>query len=114
MEHTPDLLYMIRARIDSGKRKGAPQLTKDRRVLTKAEAEIVKLRAENAAFKAALEWHSIDYAPKDRRILVKAPSGEIYVAHWVSNALTGDEAWLVSESIDGVQHIIYAVEWREI
>ena len=46
MDMTPDVLYMIRARIDSGKRKGAPQLTKDRRVLAKAETEIVKLRAD--------------------------------------------------------------------
>lgn len=46
IQHIPDVLFMIRARIDSGKRKGAPQLTKDRRVLAKAEEEIIQLRQQ--------------------------------------------------------------------
>ena len=47
-----DVIYMIRARIDSGSRRGAPQLTKDVRVLKKAEIEIMKLREENSQLKA--------------------------------------------------------------
>ena len=44
----PDVLYMIRARLDAGRSKGAPQLTKDIRVLGKAADEIVRLRAKVA------------------------------------------------------------------
>lgn len=110
----PDVLYMIRARIDSGRKKGAPQLTKDRRVLQKAESEIVKLRAENAALRGSMEWHAIDYAPKERRLLVRTESGEIYAAHFVACPFTGDEAWLVSEAQDGTQHLVKPIEWREI
>ena len=69
--------------------------------------EIERLNAQRA-------WNAIDYAPHDRRLLVKSESGEIYVAHWVQNPFTGDEAWLVSEAPDGTQHLIKAVEWREI
>lgn len=41
-----DILYLIRARLDSGRDKGAPQLNKDIRVLKRAETEIVALRKE--------------------------------------------------------------------
>jgi hypothetical protein len=44
---TVDVLYLIRARIDTGRDKGNKQLAKDRRVLIKAEAEIVRLRQLN-------------------------------------------------------------------
>jgi hypothetical protein len=60
------------------------------------------------------EWTAIDYAPHDRRILVKAESGEIYAAHWVQCPMTGDEAFCVSEAADGTQHLVRPVEWREI
>ena len=53
-------------------------------------------------------------APRDRRILVKSPAGELYVAHWVQHPGTGDEAYCISEGPDGMQHLIYPVEWREI
>jgi hypothetical protein len=49
-----DILYLIRARIDSGATRGAPQLTKDVRVLKKAAAEIERLRAEVARIQAQL------------------------------------------------------------
>ncbi len=61
-----------------------------------------------------LEWNDIGDAPKDRRLLVRTDSGEIYAAHWVQNPMTGDEAWCVSEAEDGTQHLVRPVEWREI
>lgn len=60
------------------------------------------------------EWTAVDYAPHDRRILVKTESGEIYAAHWVQSPLTGNEAFCVSEAPDGTQHLVRPVEWREI
>ena len=50
-----DVLYMIRARIDSGSKRGAPQLNKDVRVLKKAELEIMRLREEIAQLKSIAE-----------------------------------------------------------
>ena len=44
----PDIVYLIRARLDSGRSKGAPQLNKDIRILEKALDEILRLREENA------------------------------------------------------------------
>lgn len=41
---TMDALYFIRARLDTGRDKGAKQLNKDIRALKKAEEEIVRLR----------------------------------------------------------------------
>lgn len=60
------------------------------------------------------QWSGMDTAPRDRRILVKSPSGEIYVAHWVQEPFSGDEAYCISEAPDGTQHLLYPVEWREI
>lgn len=71
-----------------------------------------------AGWDAAMEhragWCPMNTAPRDRRILVKSPAGELYVAHWVQHPSTGDEAYCISEGPDGVQHLIYPVEWREI
>lgn len=54
-------------------------------------------------------------APRDLRILVLSdPSGEVYVAHWVQHPSTGDEAWLISESTDGSQHLCKPRAWRHI
>jgi hypothetical protein len=50
-ENQVDVLYMIRARLDTGRDKGAPQLRKDIRVLKRAEKEIETLRAEVARLK---------------------------------------------------------------
>lgn len=41
----PDVLFLIHARIDSGSKRGAPQLRKDVQVLKKAATEIERLRA---------------------------------------------------------------------
>ena len=60
------------------------------------------------------QWAGMETAPRDRRILVKSPSGEMYVAHWVQEPFTGDEAYCISEAPDGTQHLIYPVEWREV
>lgn len=46
MKPQADILFLIRARLDSGRDKGAPQLNKDIRVLKRAEAEIVALRKQ--------------------------------------------------------------------
>lgn len=40
-------------------------------------------------------WHDIETAPKDRRIII-ATDTEMYMAHWVQNPFTGDEAWLMA------------------
>lgn len=54
-------------------------------------------------------------APRNARILIKSdPSGEVYAAHWVKNVETDDEAWLVSETADGSQHLCKAKAWRLI
>ena len=60
------------------------------------------------------QWRSMDDAPKDKRILVKSPSGEVYVAHWVQNPASGDEAFCISEAPDGTQHLLYPIEWQEL
>lgn len=60
------------------------------------------------------QWHDMETAPRDRRILVKSPSGKIYVAHWVQHPETSDEAYCISEGPDGMQHLVYPVMWREL
>ncbi len=81
--------------------------------------EPVKMAAEREGWEitplyALPQWASMGSAPKDRRILVKSPSGEIYLAHWVQDPFTGDEAYCISEAPDGTQHLIHPVAWREI
>ena len=73
-----------------------------------------RVNTARIAQSAAFEWHDINCAPRNQRILVKSESGEIYAAHWVQNPMTGDEAWCVSEAEDGTQHLVRPVEWREI
>lgn len=46
-------------------------------------------------------WKDIETAPKDRRIIV-ATDTEMYVANWVQNFITGDDAWLVARFDDDV------------
>ncbi|MCA0404895.1 MAG: hypothetical protein LCH39_01920 [Proteobacteria bacterium] len=54
-------------------------------------------------------------APHNTRILVLSdPGGEVYAAHWVQHPGTGDEAWLISESSDGSQHLCKAKAWASI
>lgn len=79
-----------------------------------ADAWAAAMAAAAEAAAKRQEWIAIDFAPQDRRILVKAESGEIYAAHWVQNPMTDDEAFCVSESADGTQHLVRPVEWREI
>lgn len=59
-------------------------------------------------------WNGMETAPKDRRILVKSPAGELYTAHWVQNPWDGDEAYCISEAPDGTQHLVRPVQWREL
>ncbi len=56
-------------------------------------------------------WKHINTAPKDRRILVWT-GGEIYAAHWVQCPTTGREAYLVSQDIEGTQHLCHPSHWR--
>lgn len=53
-KHAPDILFMIRSRLDSGRSNGAPQLNKDIRVLKKAEDAIVDLRQQRNDLLAVL------------------------------------------------------------
>lgn len=40
-------------------------------------------------------WKDIETAPKDRRIII-ATDTDMFVANWVKNFVTGDEAWLMA------------------
>lgn len=40
-------------------------------------------------------WKDIETAPKDRRIII-ATYTDMFVANWVKNFVTGDEAWLMA------------------
>lgn len=40
-------------------------------------------------------WHDIETAPKDRRIII-ATDTDMFVANWVKNFVTGDEAWRIA------------------
>lgn len=44
-------------------------------------------------------WNDIETAPRDRRIII-ATDTEMYVANWVQNFITGDDAWLVARFKD--------------
>lgn len=52
-------------------------------------------------------WKDIETEPKDRRIII-ATDTDMFVANWVKNFVTGDEAWRIavfevdSESSDQV------------
>ena len=83
------------------------------------ENEAVKKLAERdglvvTPLYAMPHWNNMDTAPRDRRILVKSQAGELYIAHWVQNPDTGDEAYCVSEGPDGMQHLLHPVQWCEI
>jgi hypothetical protein len=88
------------------------------RVAQMMEAPRERLRLIGIALRAIADslptWRSMETAPRDRRILVKSQSGELYVAHWVQHPGTGDEAYCISEGPDGMQHLIHPIEWREI
>ena len=54
-------------------------------------------------------------APKDRRILVEAESGEFYCVNWVKNQYTGDEAWAVAQLKNGDRILIRKIDcWYEL
>lgn len=40
-------------------------------------------------------WKDMETAPRDRRIII-ATDTEMYIAHWVQNPFTGDEAWRIA------------------
>lgn len=67
-----------------------------------------------AALHAAPEWHPIDTAPKDERILVRSASGMVYAANWVKNPWTSEEGWLVCAMEDGAQALAPATEWMPL
>lgn len=59
-----------------------------------------------------MTWQPIETAPKDKRIIVWT-GRERYVAHWVKNIETDDEAWMIGELCDGNQAVVKAVLWHE-
>jgi hypothetical protein len=40
-------------------------------------------------------WKDIETAPKDRRIII-ATDTDMFVANWVQNPFTGNEAWRIA------------------
>ena len=63
------------------------------------------------------EWQKqpAETAPKDRRILVEAESGEFYCVHWVQNPYTGHEAWLICDIDDENQALLEKIDcWYEL
>jgi hypothetical protein len=106
--------------VDLYKPIGSERISKDGYLQRKINDDFPTQRRWRAVH--LIEWEAVhgpvpaghDYAPHDRRILVKTESGEIYAAHWVQHPMTDDEAFCVSESSDGTQHLVLPVEWREI
>ena len=67
-----------------------------------------------AGYAAAQRWRPIESAPRDKRILVKTGQ-DIYVAHWVKNPFTDDEAWLIATfGDDGDQLLVKPHEWMPL
>lgn len=58
-------------------------------------------------------WHPIESAPRDRRLLVWSGQ-EIYAAHWAQHPLTGDEAWIVAQWGDGEQALVKPTHWAPL
>lgn len=52
-------------------------------------------------------WRTMDSAPRNQRVLILSPSGEIYAAHWVQHPATGHDAWMISQA-GADQHLIAA------
>lgn len=66
-------------------------------------------------FAASTKKNPPETAPKDRRILVQAESGEFYCAHWVKHPGTDDEAWLVCDIDDENQALLKKITcWYEL
>ena len=60
------------------------------------------------------EWHPIETAPHDKRVMVWSGQ-ETYCAHWAQNPMTGDEAWIVAEwGTDGDQALVKPTHWRPL
>ena len=63
---------------------------------------------------AEIEWHPMETAPHDRRLMVWSGQ-EMYCAHWAQNPMTGDEAWIVAEwGTDGDQALVKPTHWRPL
>ncbi|MDV6347495.1 hypothetical protein R2083_08200 [Nitrosomonas sp. Is35] len=63
-------------------------------------------------FAAATKKNPPETAPKDRRILAQAESGEFYCVHWVKHPVTGDEAWLLCDIDDENQALLKSITCR--
>jgi hypothetical protein len=86
-----DVLFLISARIDSGADRGAPQLTKDVRVLKKAADEIERLRAIVNAPRG-----TDGQILKERELTAAAISGAIAFGVQGVNPPPSDDHWLAS------------------
>ena len=64
--------------------------------MQETQAEIDALKAQNAELLAALEWQSIESAPKDgTRILVyAADTREIFSVSWMTAQEDGSQEWI--------------------
>lgn len=66
------------------------------------------------ALLAALEWHPIKTAPRNKRVLVWSGQ-EMYCAHWAQHPMTGDEAWIVAEwGNQGDQALVRPTHWMQL
>jgi hypothetical protein len=86
-----DVLFLIRVRIDSGADRGAPQLTKDVRVLKKAADEIERLRAIVNAPRG-----TDGQILKERELTAAAISGAIAFGAQGVTPPPSDDHWLAS------------------
>jgi hypothetical protein len=53
-----------------------------------------------------MNWKKMSKAPKDKRILIKTDSGEIYAADFAINPETSAEAYKVADLPDGSALVI--------
>lgn len=60
------------------------------------------------------QWQPIATAPRDRHILVYGDNKRRYVAKWVQDLTTGDEAFCVLELGGGERAIIHATHWQDL
>ena len=58
-------------------------------------------------------WNTMDTCPKSKRVLVWTGQN-MYVAEWVKNFVTGDEAFAVADLADDERLIVRPTNWQEL